>query len=120
MGPQLSKNGTNEGFLSKKTFASSFPPNSKVIRASIRIEVATPEGLEPAAYWFEANRSIHLRYGVSLSIFSRRLWQLAPALYLMIWFVPKRSIHLSYARRFSLYWVCSRLYFATALLSLRV
>jgi hypothetical protein len=25
--------------------------------------VARPEGLEPPAYWFEANRSIQLSYG---------------------------------------------------------
>ena len=26
-------------------------------------EMARPEGLEPPAYWFEANRSIQLSYG---------------------------------------------------------
>ena len=26
-------------------------------------ELARPEGLEPPAYWFEANRSIQLSYG---------------------------------------------------------
>ena len=29
----------------------------------ISIFVARPEGLEPPAYWFEANRSIQLSYG---------------------------------------------------------
>ena len=28
-----------------------------------RLGVARPEGLEPPAYWFEANRSIQLSYG---------------------------------------------------------
>jgi hypothetical protein len=28
--------------------------------------VARPEGLEPPAYWFEANRSIQLSYGRGL------------------------------------------------------
>ena len=27
------------------------------------LELARPEGLEPPAYWFEANRSIQLSYG---------------------------------------------------------
>jgi hypothetical protein len=30
-----------------------------------------PAGLEPAAYWFEANRSIQLSYGRTRSIVSR-------------------------------------------------
>ena len=28
-----------------------------------RVGLARPEGLEPPAYWFEANRSIQLSYG---------------------------------------------------------
>ena len=28
-----------------------------------RVKMARPEGLEPPAYWFEANRSIQLSYG---------------------------------------------------------
>jgi hypothetical protein len=31
-------------------------------------DLARPEGLEPPAYWFEANRSIQLSYGRVLSI----------------------------------------------------
>jgi hypothetical protein len=27
------------------------------------VRLARPEGLEPPAYWFEANRSIQLSYG---------------------------------------------------------
>ena len=34
--------------------------------------MATPEGLEPPTYWFEANRSIQLSYGVSIWILLRR------------------------------------------------
>src|SRR5262249_2225171 len=34
--------------------------------------VATPEGLEPPTYWFEANRSIQLSYGVSIWSLLRR------------------------------------------------
>jgi hypothetical protein len=30
--------------------------------------LARPEGLEPPAYWFEANRSIQLSYGRVVSI----------------------------------------------------
>ena len=53
--------------------------------------MATPEGLEPPAYWFEANRSIHLSYGVVLPILSLRLSRLAPALGLTIWSVASRA-----------------------------
>ena len=30
--------------------------------------MARPEGLEPPAYWFEANRSIRLSYGRALHL----------------------------------------------------
>ena len=37
--------------------------------ASFMFELARPEGLEPPAYWFEANRSIQLSYGRDDSTF---------------------------------------------------
>src|SRR5215468_6085357 len=40
--------------------------------ASVNMRMATPEGLEPPTYWFEANRSIQLSYGVSIWILLRQ------------------------------------------------
>ena len=35
----------------------------------VQLILARPEGLEPPAYWFEANRSIQLSYGRVLSLY---------------------------------------------------
>ena len=58
--------------------------------------MATLEGLEPPAYWFEANRSIHLSYGVVLPILSLRLRRLAPSLDLTIWLVALPSLAMNF------------------------
>ena len=70
--------------------------------------MATPEGLEPPAYWFEANRSIHLSYGAVLPILSLSLWRLALALDLTIWFVASRCFACQGSGRRSQYSVLVR------------